>query len=169
MKSFTDILIESTEQDEVVIGINNFIKQVEKDFHSHFPNGYININYGTGGLTEHISGTFGMIGNLKDNTHGIAGNDKMKHGFIMFPVNKERTLWSFKVSGSSCIYIKPAPDSYNAMDRIKTKLGNNSKITLDKAEVKFRKFFKKLSDLMKENKQNIFGVEDIDKKYLVFK
>jgi len=141
---------------------------MEKDFHKHFPNGFFNVKLKTN-LTTAISGTFGMIGDIKDNNYGYHGNDPMKHGFIMFPLDKDMTIWSFKVSGGSKVYINPAEDSYNAMDSIKTKMGNNSKITLAKCNIKMAKFFKKLSDIMKENKDNIFGADKIDKKYLTFK
>ena len=92
----------------------------------------------------------------------------MKHGFIMWSLG-DSGAWSFKVSGGAKIYINPAEGSYNAMDSIKTKMGNNSKITLAKADVKMTKFFKKLSGLMQDNKDNIFGVKDIKPKYLIFK
>ncbi len=143
-----------------------FIKTVEASFKKHFPNGYIKFQYKKGFSDDkYISGVFGMIGNLRDNSNGIPENDKMRHTVMMFE-NKDGT-YSFKGNGK--VYINPAEGSYNAMDSIKTKLGNNSKITLEKAAQKLNKFFKKLSGIMQENKDNIYGAETIDKKYMVFK
>jgi hypothetical protein len=140
---------------------------VEKNFYKHFPNGFIVLKYRTN-LKPHIRGTFGMIGDPKDQVNKIVQNDKMYHSFVMFLKDVDAGIWSFEASQSH-IYVKPAEGSYNAMDSIKTKMGNNSKITLEKADKKLEKFFKKLSDMMKENIDNIAGVEEIDKKYLVFK
>ncbi len=145
-----------------------FIENVTKSFKKHFPNGFISLSDKSQFGSDLISGTFGMIGNLKDNTSGIPGNDKMKHSFMMFK-NPGTEPETYKFEGQGRIYTNPEKGSFNAMDSIKTKLGNNSKITLEKAQIKLEKFFKKLSGLMKDNKDNIFGVEDIDKKYLVFK
>jgi hypothetical protein len=149
------------------LSIEEFMESVESNFHKHFPNGFIQLKHGTN-LTESISGTFGMIGNIKDNNGGYHDNDKMRHTFIMFPVDADKTLWSFKTSIGG-IHTNPEEGSYNAMGKIKTKMGNNSKITLAKADIKMAKFFKKLSGLMKDNVDNIYGVEKIDKKYLIFK
>ena len=152
---------------EAEMSIEEFMESVENNFHKHFPNGFIQLKHDTN-LTEIISGTFGMIGNIKDNSQGYHENDRMRHAFVMFPVDAEKTQWSFK-SSISWVYIKPAPDKNLAMDRILTKMGNNSKITLAKADAKLSKFFKKLSKIMQDNIDNIFDVEKIDKKYLVFK
>jgi len=160
-KQYFDRLVESE------MTIDEFIKTVETNFYKHFPNGYIQLKHSTN-LTESISGTFGMIGNIKDNSQSYHENDRMRHAFIMFPVNADKTLWSFK-SSISWVYIKPAPDKNLVMDRILTKMGNNSKITLAKAAAKLDKFFKKLSKIMQDNVDNIYDVEKIDKKYLVFK
>ena len=162
MRTFREIVAESAD-----MSIEEFLTSVEDNFHKHFPNGFINLKHGTN-LTESISGSFGMIGNIKDNSGGYHDNDKMRHAFIMFPVDAEKTQWSFKVSLGG-IYINPEEGSYMAMDKVKTKMGNNSKLTLAKADIKMAKFFKKLSGLMKDNQDNIFGVDKIDKKYLTFK
>jgi hypothetical protein len=162
MKKFSEYIVSEKE-----ITIEEFMDSVEKNFYKHFPNGFINLKYSTN-LSVSITGTFGMIGDVKDQVNKIVQNDKMYHSFIMFLEDVDAGIWSFKASQSK-IYIKPAEGSYNAMDSIKTKMGNNSKITLEKADKKLQKFFKKLSDIMKENKDNIAGVEKIDKKYLVFK
>jgi hypothetical protein len=161
MKTFKDYINEST------MTVDEFIDSVTNKFHKHFPNGFINLKYSEK-FSVSISGTFGMIGDIKDQSNKIVQNDKMYHAFIMFLEDEEKGIWSFKTS-SSKIYINPAEDSYNAMDSVKTKMGNNSKLTLEKADKKMEKFFKKLSDLMEEHKDEIFGVEKIDKKYLVFK
>lgn len=164
MEKFRDLLEMNEASD---MSIEDFMKSVESNFHKHFPNGFINMKHGNN-LTESISGSFGMIGNIKDNNGGYHDNDKMRHAFIMFPVTADKTLWSFKTSIGG-IYTNPEEGSFNAMGSIKTKMGNNSKLTLAKADVKMLKFFKKLSALMKENINNIFGVDKIDKKYLTFK
>ena len=167
MEKYRDLL-ELDMNEGAETSIEDFISTMEADFKKHFPNGYFGVKYSTN-LTDSIGGTFGMIGNIKDNTGGYHENDKMKHGFVMFPLDAEKTIWSFKVSGGAKVYINPAEGSFNAMDSIKTKMGNNSKITLAKANVKMAKFFKKLSGIMKDNKDNIFGVDKINKKYLTFK
>lgn len=147
---------------------DDFEKSVSSSFKKHFPNGYINIQkrQSLGNDGDHIVGYIGMIGDIKDNTGGYHENDKMNHSFFMYPT-REPGVFSFKGSGK--IYINPAEGSYNAMDSIKTKMGNNSKITLEKADKKLNKFFTKLSGLMKDNIDNIYGIKDIDKKYLIVK
>ena len=142
-----------------------FSENVMKDFKKHFPNGFISVEKKNMFKEDYISGVFGMIGNPKDNVNGIPQNDNMRHTFTMYD-NGDGT-WQFK--GNGRLYIEPQPGSFNAMDSVKTKLGNNSKLTLEKAEVKLQKFFVKLVKLMKENKDKIAGVDKIDKKYLVFK
>jgi len=160
MKSFRDFITEKED-----ISIEDFSQNVESVFHKHFPNGFIKVQEKKGFSGKIISGVIGMIGNPKDNSHGISENDKMRHTFMMFE-NGDGT-WKFE--GNGRIYVNPAENSYNAMDSVKTKMGNNSKLTLEKALKKMEKFFKKLSDLMKEHKDDIYGVENIDKKYLIFK
>ena len=145
---------------------DEFSEKVQEAFHKHFPNGYTKIIQGKGLVVGSITGYFGMIGEVSDNNHGYHDNDKMKHNFVMFP-HKDGLTYEFKGSGK--IYIKPAEGSYNAMDSIKTGMGNVSSITLEKAFIKLDKFFKKLSDLMEENKDKIYGVDTIKPKYLVFK
>ena len=142
-----------------------FMENVKESFHKHFPNGFINLDGKSAFSSDLVACSFGMIGNIKDNNNGISQNDKMYHKFMMF-ANGDGT---YKFEGSGRIYINPAEGSYNAMDSVKTKMGNNSKITFEKAEIKMTKFFKKLSGLMKDNVDNIYGVDKINKKYLVFK
>jgi len=144
----------------------DFITNIEVAFHKYFPNGYINIKEHTGFSSNIISGAIGMIGNINDTPHKIAQNDVMYHKFMMFHDKKTGT---YKFEGSGRIYITPREGSYNAMDSIKTKMGNNSKITLQKVEVKMDKFFKKLSGLMKEHTDELYNVKDIKPKYLVFR
>lgn len=152
---------------EEIMSPEDFIKSVENNFYKHFPNGIIKLTHKLGlGNTYHISATFGMIGNIKDNNGGYHDNDNMRHAFIMFQSAED--VWSFKTS-LGAIYLNPSEGSYNAMDSIRTKMGNNTKITLAKADKKLEKFFKKLVGLMKDNVDNIYGVDKIDKKYLVFK
>ena len=150
---------------ESEISASEFIDSLEKNFKNHFPNGYFKSSHNNN-LTESITIQFGMIGDIKDNSQGYFENDRMRHGFVMFPVSK--TEWSFK-SSISWVYINPAKGKNLVMDRILTKMGNNSKITLEKADKKMAKFFKKLSGIMQDNIDNIFDVEKIEKKYLTFK
>ncbi len=161
---FKDLIIE---KEETPKHIQDFINQMDKDFKKHFPNGFFHAKYSTN-LTDSISGSFGMIGNIKDNVSGYHDNDKMRHSFIMFPNDPEKTVWSFKTSIGN-VMTEPEEGSYMVMGSVRTKMGNNSKITLDKANIKMVKFFKKLSGIMKDNVDKIHGVDKIDKKYLVFK
>lgn len=160
--TFKDLILEKE------LTPQEFIEKVEKAFKKHFPNGFVRFeernSFGNDG--KYISGTFGMIGNPRDNTNGIPENDKMRHTVVM---HNSGDNYTYQFKGAGKIYIQPLEGSYNAMDSIKTKLGNNTKITLDKAYIKLEKFFKKLSDLMKEHKNEIYGVENINPKYLVFK
>jgi len=160
-------LIVEVKKTETPPEAQKFMDTLKKDFHKHFPNGFIDITYDTTFSTSSFTCTFDMVGNPKDNAHGITSNQIMKHGFYMTEI-EGTDQWKFVVS-SSWVYIKPSPDSRNTMDRIKTKMGNNSKITLDKTNAKMAKFFKKLSGIMQDNIMNIYGVENIKPKYLVFK
>jgi len=168
MNEFKELIESASIKEEKLISeqemsISSFVSTVEEAFKKHFPNGYININVDK--EEEFIACSIGMIGNVKDNANGYYENDKMGHKFLMHKLNDQE--WSFMGSGK--IYIKPVQGSYNVMDSIKTAIGNVSKINLPKAVVKLEKFFKKLSDLMKENKDKIYGVEAIDKKYMEFR
>lgn len=160
MKNFKSFINENA------LSPDEFIEKVQESFLKHFPNGYVKIVTDKGLVKGAITAWFGMIGNTKDNTNGIAENDKMRHSFVMFP-NKDLSAYEFK--GSGRIYINPEEGSHMAMSSIKTGMGNNSSITLDKALIKMEKFFSKLSGLMKDNVDNIYGVDKIDKKYLIFK
>lgn len=172
MNKFKELIEENSIKEENIIleqemTPEEFKSSVESSFKKHFPNGYIDVDLNANILSDkqYIRGLIGMIGNPKDNTNSIIQNDKMRHTFSMWALND--TEWSFEGNGK--IYITPAEGSYNAMDSIKTGLGNNSKINLAKAEIKLAKFFRKLSDLMKENKDKIYGAESIDKKYMNFR
>jgi len=166
--SLKSYLADAAEMLEKETGFEGFELAVVSAFKKHFPNGYISVQKrkSLGGDQDHIVGYIGMIGNIKDNSGGYHDNDSMKHTFFMYPT-KEEGVYSFK--GSGRIYINPAEGSYNAMDSVKTKFGNASKVTLEKAEKKIVKFFDKLSGLMKDNVDNIYRVQDIDKKYLIIK
>lgn len=164
MLKYTEFIREA-EDKEVTPEKKQFIDNVKSTFAKHFPNGYIRLDAKSMFGSDYLSCSIGMIGNLKDNNNGIPENDKMRHTFVMHG-NGDGT---YQFKGNGRIYTIPKEGSYNAMDSILTKMGNNSKITLDKAEVKMAKFFKKLSGLMKDNTDKIYGVENIDKKYLTFK
>jgi hypothetical protein len=161
MKKISEFLIEDASD----ITKEEFVENVKEAFHKHFPNGYFDFDFK--GMSDHeaIFLRIGMIGNPRDNVNGIPENDNMRHTVSMF--QDKSGLWSFKSSGG--IYVKPAKGSYKAMDLIKTGLGNVSSTTLKKAQIKLEKFFVKLSELMKENKDNINGVEEINPKYLIFR
>lgn len=151
------------------ITFEKFNAKVTSAFKKHFPNGFIQINqrksFGDNG--DYFVVRFGMIGNPRDNSNGIPENDKMGHTVTIQP-NGDGS-YVFKSSGR--VYTEPKEGSYNAMDSIKTKLGNKSKVTIDKASDVLVKFFPKLSKIMQDNKDIIFGVKqnDIKDKYLIFK
>lgn len=148
------------------LSFDSFKESIESAFKKHFPNGYVEVKQSKsfGSDADYINILMGMIGNPKDNTNGIIQNDKMRHTILLYP-NKDGNSYSFK--GDGRIYIKKLAGSSNSMDSIKTNIGNATSITLKKAQDKILKFIPKLADLMKENIENIAGVDQIDKKYLI--
>jgi len=159
---FRELMLEASAKD---MSIEDFRDSLEKSFYKHFPNGVISIKDNYGIYKDSILVKFGMIGDESDNLGGYFNNDPMKHSFILEP--KGDDIYSF--DGDGWINLKPQEGSYRAMDILKTRMTNSSKITLQKTDVKMAKFFKKLSGLMKDNVDEIYGVDDIDVKYLTFK
>lgn len=160
--SFREIIEESMIEND--INFDEFKSSIEKTFKKHFPNGLIDIieRKSLGGDNNHFIVYMGLIGNVRDNTSGIAENDPMRHTAFIYP-NSDGKSYSFQGEGK--IYTKPAPDSYYAMDSVRTKFGNKSKITLKKSAEHINKFIPRLASLAKENIEKIYGIEKVDKKY----
>jgi hypothetical protein len=159
MPTFRDLLTENEMSPE------EFKVSVEKAFLKHFPNGFININTNakTLGAARAMNGVIGIMGNPKDNSGGYADNDPMRHTFRMHEVDEGVYKFIAILSGLS-VY---PPEGVNlVMTSVKTKMGNASKLTLEKTNVKLTKFFKNLAGIVKDNQDRIYGVEKMNPKYL---
>ena len=144
-----------------------FVKNVEKEFKKHFPNGWFDgeVSRMIGDWT--ISLEFG-IGNY---TNGIKVNDDMNHSVIIAQPDFVRIRdfasddFYFNIVHSG-LKVKPDPDSYLAFKRIKTKLTQVKKGgSLAKFEKKMKSWFPKLKKLVKEHQDNFHT--PLDKKHKV--
>jgi len=161
MRDFKDIALSINEAE---LSEEEFMENIEKEFYKHFPNGIFQANNKPGVLgSPMISISAGLIGDRKDWLMGYFDNDPMKQSFTMF----KKDDGTYELEGlQTNLYIEPAEDSYFAMDKVKTGFRNAKKITLKKAEDKFKKYFKKLATLVKDNKDNIYGSDRFPSKYL---
>ncbi len=144
---------------------DEFIGRVEKSFKKEFPNGFFR-GYAKLGLGEpHISIVFGLIEEQKDTSNSIRQNDPMYHS-VMIHSNGDFEADNLELSSlQGGLNTNPEEGSYMAMKNVKTGLRNMKKGSLAKMEKSLDSFFKKLKKIVKDNKENIYGYDKIDKKY----
>lgn len=161
MKSLSEYMNESVAQESPELGAMG--AAIEKAFKKYFPNGYF--GYSVRKILKpnaDLNFVIGLIGDNRDVPNGIRGNDVMHHSFQVEPQGDGKYIISV-LNGS--LSIKPEAGSYMAMGTVKTGFrkttGDEKKIinTVDK-------FFKKLQGLVREHKDNLYGVERINPKYL---
>ena len=143
---------------------DDFINRVEKLFKKDFPNGYFQ-GYAKKGLGDpHIVIRFGLIENLTDVSNTIRENDPMYHT-VMMHSNGDFEGSNIELNPlQGGLYTNPEEGSYMAMKSVKTKM-RKGKGNLAKHEKMFKTFFPRLKGIVKDNKDNIYGYEKIDKKY----
>ena len=160
--SFVKMVNESVDLEEA----KEFLKNTEVAFRKQFPNGYFyadaGIQFGHAGMTIRL----GLIEDQKDCPNNIRQNDPMYHVFSVYSnttdLKNDKLEFSSLQSGIS---VKPEPGSYMAMGRVKTK-PRALKGDISKIEKALDKFYVTLRKLFDENKENIYGVEKYDTKYL---
>lgn len=123
------------------------IKEIEKEFKSQFPNGWIRFGKTCLGGNEDTF-RFGLV-DPNELTSKILMNDPVYHSFIIFNDSK-----GFSAEGGGCISVNPVEKFY-AMSSVKTKWrktrGNEERVL--KA---FKTFFGRLRVLVDENESNIY-------------
>lgn len=130
---------------------------IEKSYRKYFPKGLFysrKQSLGGSGFTF----TLGLIGDKKDVPNGIEHNDPMRHVFM---VNLKGD--DFEVtSNHGSLSTNPPKGSHMAMHNVKTKFrkvkGDEKKIV-----VGMDRFFSRLKSLVKDNKDNIYGGDKIQK------
>jgi len=130
---------------------------IEKSYRKYFPKGLFYSRkkpLGGSGFTF----TLGLIGDKKDVPNGIEHNDPMRHVFM---VNLKGD--DFEVtSNHGSLSTNPPKGSHMAMHNVKTKFrkvkGDEKKIV-----VGMDRFFSRLKSLVKDNKDNIYGGDKIQK------
>lgn len=136
--------------------------QIETDFKTIFPNGYFKAIAGHGLAGDQIMIDLGLIGNLEDVPNKIRHNDPMHHRFIVFIDHHNQTQPLSIESLISGLSLYPEPESFLAMDTIKTGFrktkGDNGKIAKT-----LNNFFLKLKKMVDENKTTIYGHETLEK------
>ena len=154
---FKDML-ESIEPENIDMA-KDFVKNVEKEFKKHFPNGGIESKIDD--MTINIE--FGI-----DPTFVELDDNSVFHRIIIGVesyLNKDfgtDTLYFNTYQGY--IYINPSSGG-GGVELIKTKLSNVKKGSLSKFEKKMKSWFPKLKKLVKEHQDNL--TKPIDKKYKV--
>lgn len=151
-----------------------YIEQIKKDFYEVFPRGFINAGIRQSIGSPHLYIGFGLIGDIKDQSHRIVENDPMHHKMIGFfsdsdyyaePGLDDKIELTSLISG---IMIEPPKDSYLAMGRVKTPF-RKSTMSIEKQVPKLKKYFSKIGQLVLDNKDNLYK-KDIDTlKYLSLK
>lgn len=140
---------------------------IEKEFKKNFPNGFADVRLTRIIGNPFISISFGLIGSINDVSNKIRENDPALHYFHIEGLSSEGGLTDSmevrKVTGS--LKVKPEKDSHMAMGRVKIPF-RKFKGDASKIESGFVREIKKIRDTVKKHKDDIYDVDDIDKKYL---
>lgn len=138
------------------------IENVEASFKNIFPNGFILVRVRAGLGEPYLCVDLGLIGDINDVSHCIRENDPLYTSLMGHNVSD---VVPFQIetlqSGLSC---NPEEGSHYAMSRVKTAYRKTTN-DLAKAEKNLEKYFKKIAKIVKDNQDNIYGVENIDPKY----
>ena len=164
MKKFSEIIAEN---DKKYPEAEKLIEDFGIKFKKAFPNGFYRGSVQNRFGEPFISLSLGLIDNLKDVSSTIRDNDPMFHSIIIHSNNKD----GFSLDTNELvplrggIYVNPDEGSYLVMQNVKTKL-RKAKGSIDKISKHLIKWVDTLKDIFEENKENIYGVDKIDKKYL---
>jgi|GEM_PF-1998746 len=147
---------EDTQLDENFEGVET-ANLIEKSYRKYFPKGmFYSKKLALGG--SGFSFTIGLIGDKKDLPNGIEHNDPMRHVFM---VNSRDGVFEV-TSPSGNLSVNPPEKSFMAMGSVKTKFrklkGDEKKIVAG-----MDRFFSKLKNTVKDNKDNIYGADKIRK------
>lgn len=170
MKSLNEVKQDGLKKTQEVFA--PYIEQIEKDFYKVFPNGFINIGIERVVGSPYLYIGFGLIGDKKDQSHGIVENDPMHHKMIgHFASNDyyaehsidEKIELESLISG---IMVEPT-EKYLAMSRVKTSF-RKSTAPIAKQVPKLKKYFSEIGQLVLDNKDKLYK-KDIKEKYLDIK
>lgn len=147
--------------------MRNFdMEALVNDIHSllkhKFPNGNISVSSNRV-LTESISVFVGLVGNVKELTGGIVGNDPLGARFTIFPDPK-----GFVVEAQlSNLSVEPEEGSYMAMGSVKIPF---RKVRGDASKVlkAFERWSDSVIDIVKKEEQNIYKRNQYSDKYFMF-
>jgi hypothetical protein len=149
--SFKELFVEATETLDC--------QKIEKSFKKYFPKGFFKCKRQKSfGGNEVYYYKFGMIGNERDQSHGIIDNDPIYHGGVIF-VNETPDGETYELSPSRGGLSVNPDDPRMAMKTIKTKM-RKTKGDAKKIEKYFDTVFKRIYDLVKENQDNFYWTGD---------
>jgi len=159
MKTYSQLSEEITAQDA-----DKLSAQIADSFSKHFPNGYVSSSAGKSIGSMVISVSIGMIKDINDVSNKIRMNDPMSHKFLIHIEGDKYEA----VGLQGGLSIEPEEGSYMAMGRVKTPwrktLGDSTKVL--KA---FETFFTRLTKIVKDNEDNVYGRSRINDKYFKVK
>ena len=164
MKKFSEIIAEN---DKKYPEAEKLIEDFGIKFKKVFPNGFYRGSVQNRFGEPFISLSLGLIDNLTDVSSKIRDNDPMFHSIIIHSNNKDgfSSDTNELVPLRGGIYVNPDEGSYLVMKNVKTKL-RKAKGSIDKISKHLIKWVDTLKDIVEENKENIYGADKIDKKYL---
>lgn len=111
MKQFKQFL---NEKDESAQDMKQLADDIESLLKRKFPNGNVYARF-SNNLTESISVWVGLVGNTRELTSGIAGNDPLATGFTVFRDPKGFIIETRR----SALSVNPEEGSYMAMGSVK--------------------------------------------------
>ncbi len=135
------------------------IKEIEKSFKKYFPKGFIDVSGEKDFAGKTITVQWGLVGDERYLPNKIRRNDPMYGVQVIFV----RDGGVYETSGGTHgLHLKPSKDSYLAMELLKHRL-RKTKGDGQKMIKTFDNFFKKLAQMVKENKDKIYGADNIKK------
>jgi hypothetical protein len=141
---------------------NAIAEKIESILKARFPNGHVRAKYSNMLSTDHITVSFGLIGDIEDVSSKIRHNDPLHHSFMITVRGDDKYEARNSIAG---LMVKPSEGSYLAMDSVKTPF---RKTTGDEKRIikAFERFADRTVKIVKDNVENIYNVEKIPTKYL---
>lgn len=132
--------------------ITLLMKEIENEYQTHFPNGFISVTYSSG-ILESIYLVFGVQSRSK-HVNNIMNNDPALHTLFMFGFDdgdfvSDKVRLSVSQGGS--LLTKPDPDTHYAFGRVKTGLRQKTG-TPTQVKKHLFKYFKKLRQTVEDNR-----------------
>jgi len=133
---------------------NELLETLSSQYNKHFPNSLAVVHKGCLGESYYLDC---YLGNKETFTNGISHNDQMNHTYWIHDCSNEN-YYIVECEGIK-LYCNTT-DPYRCMDGVRipyrVKKGTPEKIIND-----FEKHFKKVYDIIQNNKERIYDVEEL--------